>query len=1115
MESVSAWLRRLGLERYAGVFADNDVDAEALALLTEGDLERLGVTLGHRKKLLLAIAKLSASPLHSGEEPSPYVAPSRDAERRQISVMFCDLVGSTALAERLDPEELRDLLQAYQRACGEAIRPYGGHVAQYLGDGLMVYFGWPQAHEDNAERAIQAGLEVLNAVARVRTSTPIRARVGIHTGLVVVGETGAGDPSIPKAAVGETPNIAARLQGLAPPGSVVVTERTRALASGLFEYHDMGAHVLKGLSEPIRLYRVTGTRPIESRFEASRGSVALTPLVGRDEEIGLLLDLWRRARDGAGQVALVSGDPGIGKSRLARAMRERLVGEPHLSLRYQCSPFHVNTALHPVAEHVERIGSFGRDDNPEQKLDKMESLLAGSRAQIAEAAPLYAAMLSLPTGRYPPVKRSPQKHKEKTLQALLGQVAALSKRQPLLMVFEDAQWTDATSQEMLDLLVTQLPSMPVLLMITFRPEYMAPWSRRGGITELRLGHLGRTSAAQLVDSVSGGKTLPHEVLAEILAHTDGVPLFIEELTKSVLESGLLQEERDRHTLQSSLPLAIPTTLRDSLIARLDRLAPIREVAQVGACIGREFSYDLLVEVSGLDESALTLAMEQLTQSGLIYRRGTPPDVMYAFKHALVQDAAYDSLLKSKRLQLHARIGQALETRFPARVASEPELVARHLTQAGLDQRAAPYWLRAGQRALNRVALVEALGHLNAALSVNGRLPPSLERDRQELDIRMLLGQTYLAYLGWAAVEVVQVLGPARDLAIRLEEDTKLVAILHYIWFHHSMRCEFTRTLAIVAELDALARSREDSVPFVVARWTEGLTHCWMGNFKQSREVAEQVLRAYDPKLHGQLVETYSHDPKCGTLSWLQASLWALGFPDQAKQAALAQLEVARQLGNPFNLCWCLTGGTMALLLRGETALARQWVAEALAIAREHAMTFIADVMVPASDGYALIEQGDYAEGYAKHTAAVGAWEEGGALFLVPFANLYRARALMGLNRHGEARNVLDRGLELVQRTGHRMHEAELHRMHGELLRQQPQPDLQGAENAFRRALEIARTQEAKGFELRAAMSLARLWTEQDRRCQALELMEPVYSWFTEGFDTPDLGAARGLLSDLK
>lgn len=619
MESLSAWLRQLGLERYAAIFAENDVDAEALAMLTENDLERLGVSLGHRKKLLLAIAKLNVAlspppPLRSGEEETSYPsAPSREAERRQISVMFCDLVGSTALAERLDPEELRDLLQAYQRTCGEVIGRYGGHVAQYLGDGLMVYFGWPQAHEDNAVRAIQAGLEVLDAVANLPTSTPIRARVGIHTGLVVVGDTGRGDPSVPRSAVGETPNIAARLQGLAPPGSVVVTERTRALASGLFEYNDMGAHALKGLSEPIRLYRVTGARATESRFEAARAGVALTPLVGRDEEIELLLRLWRQARAGTGQVALVSGDPGIGKSRLARALRERLVGEPHLSLRYQCSPFHVNSALYPVAEHVEKVANFGRDDTPEQKLNKMESLLVGGEAQIAEAAALYAALLSLPTERYPAVKRSPQKQKEQTLEALMGQVAGLARLQPLLMVFEDAQWVDATSQELLDLLVAHLPSLPILLVITFRPEYVPPWPVGPGATALALNHFTRTHAAQLVDSLAGGKALPQEVLEQILAHTDGVPLFIEELTKSVLESGLLHEEGDRHLLQAPLPpLAIPTTLRDSLIARLDRLAPIREVAQVGACIGREFSYDLLAAVSGLEDARLTLAMEQLT-----------------------------------------------------------------------------------------------------------------------------------------------------------------------------------------------------------------------------------------------------------------------------------------------------------------------------------------------------------------------------------------------------------------------------------------------------------------------------------------------------------------------
>jgi class 3 adenylate cyclase len=716
MDGLSTWLQELGLDRYASVFAENDVDVNAMRLLTEADLVSLGISLGHRRVLLNAIAELNAeqalAPAQravSIESSDPLLSHA-EAERRQLTVLFCDLVGSTALAERLDPEELRDLMQAYQRACQGVIEKYDGHVAQYLGDGLMVYFGWPRAHEDDPVRAIRAGLEVTQAVSKLTSSTPISARVGIHTGLVVVGGTGQGDASVPKAAVGETPNIAARLQGLTEPGTVLVSERTRGLAGGLFDYDDLGAHRLKGVSEPVHLFRALGPRAVESRFEAARGAAALTPLVGREEEVELLLRRWVQAKAGEGQVVLMGGEPGIGKSRLARVLRERLEGEPHSSLRYQCSPYHTNSPLYPFIERMERVAGFTREDSSEQRLDKMQALLVGSEAQVGEAAPLLAALLSLPTERYPPLTVSPQKQKDKTLEALAAQVEALARRQPLLMVFEDAHWIDPTSQELLELFLAKLQSLSILLVITYRPEYTPAWVGQHHVTSLTLNRLGRRRAEELVAKLTGGKPLPVEVLEQIVAHTDGVPLFVEELTKSVLESKLLREASDRYILEAPLPaLAIPTTLRDSLIARLDRLAPVREVAQMGACIGREFSYELLATLSPLEGKRLDEALEQLVTTGLVFRRGTPPDAIYTFKHALVQDAAYDSLLKSRRSQLHGTIARVLEERSPATRETEPELLAHHYTAAGLIEEAIPCWLKAGERALQRSANLEAVG----------------------------------------------------------------------------------------------------------------------------------------------------------------------------------------------------------------------------------------------------------------------------------------------------------------------------------------------------------------------------------------------------------------------
>ncbi|MBS1236389.1 MAG: adenylate cyclase, partial [Proteobacteria bacterium] len=794
MRTVKQWLDELGLPQYAELFADNDVDFEALCLLTDAELEKVGVSLGHRKKLLKALGELGErrAPAPGTELVGPNLGPpdasSSEAERRQLTVMFCDLVGSTELSTKLDPEQLRDLMQAYQCACREAIEHYEGHIAQYLGDGLMVYFGWPRAHEDDAVRAIRAGLEVTQAISELQTSVPMRARVGIHTGLVVVGETGRGDASSPKAAVGETPNIAARLQALAEPGSVVVSERTRGLAAGLFEYAELGTPPLKGVAEPLRAFRVIGSRATDSFFDASRSESALTPLVGREEEVALLLRRWQQAQEGEGQVVLIGGEPGIGKSRLTRVLQERLASENYIALRYQCSPFHVHSALHAVIEQLERAAGFTRDDTPEQRLDKLEAVLAGGKARVAEVAPLLAAMLSLPLDRYPPLNLSPQKQRDKTLEALAGQVEALAQRQPVLMIYEDVHWIDTTTQEVLDLLVPRLLTLPVLLILTHRPEYSAKWAGQAHATLLGLTRLGSRQGAELVTRVAGRKALPAEVLERIVAHTDGVPLFVEELTKSILESKLLREEGSRYVLEGALPtLAIPTTLRDLLIARLDRLGPARELAQIGACIGREFSYDLLAAVSPQQGAKLDAAVGKLTASGLLFRRGTPPEATYTFKHALVQDAAYDSLLKSRRVQLHAQIAQVLEKRFRESAVIAPELVARHYTEAGLATQALPYWRQAGETAYQRSANQDAITHLRQGLTLLQALPDGAERAHIEVGLHAFLGLASAAAKGYASPEAEDAYRKAHELCRQIGGAAQLFPVIYGLFMFHWTR----------------------------------------------------------------------------------------------------------------------------------------------------------------------------------------------------------------------------------------------------------------------------------------------------------------------------------------
>jgi class 3 adenylate cyclase len=615
--------------------------------------------------------------------------------------MFCDLVGSTELSQKLDPEALRELMRAYQQACGAVIEKYDGHVAQYLGDGLMTYFGWPRAHEDDAERAVRAGLEIIEAVKHVAAPEPLQVRVGIATGPVVVGETGDGDASVPKLAVGETPNLAARIQGLAQADQIVIGPDTRRLVGGTFALADAGEHTLKGIVEPVRAWSVTGVASREGRFEAAHGESDLTPLVGREQELGLLMERWALAQDGEGQVVLLCGEPGIGKSRILSALREKLEGEGVQSLRFQCSPYYINSAFWPSIDNFERALKFDRDEADESKLDKLEALVVGHYGRPQSDVRFVASMLSIPCDeRYGEISMTPQKFKDETLRTMVDLIEAAANKQPSVLLFEDAHWADPTTLELLDLAIDRVAAMPLLIVLTHRPEFQSRWASHGHVISLNLSKLTRAQSAAMVSRVTGGKALPEDLLEQILAKTDGVPLFVEELTKSILESGELTEAGDHYDYAGkSHSVTIPATLRDSLMARLDRFTPVKEIAQIGAAIGREFSYELVTAVAPLQKTQLDEALSQLTESGLAFRRGTPPEASYTFKHALVQDAAYDSLLKSRRQELHAKIAKVIEALFPQYTETAPEVLAYHVTSAGLSAEAIPLWQKAGELAL--------------------------------------------------------------------------------------------------------------------------------------------------------------------------------------------------------------------------------------------------------------------------------------------------------------------------------------------------------------------------------------------------------------------------------
>ncbi|HSA81866.1 MAG TPA: adenylate/guanylate cyclase domain-containing protein, partial [Geminicoccaceae bacterium] len=753
MTDFGEWLEGLGLGRYAEAFAGSDIDFDVLPDLTEEDLAGLGLSLGDRKRLMRAIAALrqpASSPVETPPQGPPAAAPPpepsrpvRAAERRQLTVMFCDMVGSTALAARLDPEDFHEVMRRYQESCAEVVARFEGHVGNYIGDGILAYFGYPQAHEDNAVRAVRAGLDTVEAIKRLDRElddlgVSINVRVGINTGLVVVGDIGTGEFRDEMAVVGETPNVAARLQGLAEPGTVVVGQRTRRLLEGLFVFEERGPYTVKGLDEPIAVYRVREATGASGRFEATarRG---LTPLVGRDEEISLLLSRWEDAKAGEGHVVLLTGEPGIGKSRIVQAFREHVRVDQATVLRYYCSPFYVHTALHPVLDQLERAADLKKSDSAEAKLDKLEALLSLGAGKVARAAALLAPLLSIPTGhRYPPLEVAPERKKALMLEALLEQLAGLAAR-PLLILLEDAHWIDPTSTELFELIIDRIQRLPVLVIIAYRPSFTPPWTGFPHITSLSLSHLSHRQAMAMVDKVTRGRKLPPEVLDHIVERTDGVPLYVEELTKTLLESGALESVGGGFRLTGPLPLlSIPESLHDSLMARLDRLSGVKDVAHLAATLGRVFSYELLAAVSPLDEAALGQALEQLVDAELIYQRGTPPDVIYEFKHALVQDAAYNSLLRSKRQQLHRRIAETLEERFAETVESRPELLAHHYREAALPTKALPYAMRAGEDAVGRYAAIEARARFQEALDLSRNLPPSEDAWRAQIEADLKL-----------------------------------------------------------------------------------------------------------------------------------------------------------------------------------------------------------------------------------------------------------------------------------------------------------------------------------------------------------------------------------------
>jgi class 3 adenylate cyclase/predicted ATPase len=1119
MTPIEEWLGSLGLSEYADRFAENRIDLSILQDLTDQDLKDIGVVLGDRRRILRAIAELAATvyatrPLAAAPELKPLDEP----ERRQVTVMFSDLVGSTALAARMDPEDLREVVSAYQRCVAETVNHFGGFVARYMGDGVLLYFGYPQAQEDDADRAVRAGFALIAAVAGLKTRATLRIRVGIATGLVVVGDLIRSGEAQERGIVGETPNLAARLQEIAEPDMVVIAEGTRRLLGNLFEVEDLGLRGLKGFPGPVRAWAVLRASSVASRFEALHAP-GLTALVGREEESELLLRRWSKAKTGEGQVVLLSGEAGIGKSRLTVALLECLADEPHTRLHYFCSPRRASSALYPIIGQMERAVGLAHDDSPQARLDKLDAMLAKTSTSMQDAA-LFAEMLSLANdGRYPAVEFPPQQRRQRTLDALNLQMEALSRSSPVLMIFEDVHWIDPTSLEALGRAVDRIRTLRVLLIVTYRPEFEPPWIAGPHVTVCTLGRLAQHDVDAMIDQVVRNKLLPVSVRRDIIERTDGIPLFVEEMTKAVLETESEDEARRTAALIPSSAPAVPATLHASLMARLDRLGFAKELAQIGAAIGRRFSHDLLAAVVCKPEAELGSGLDRLIQAGLLYRQGVPPHATYLFKHALIQDAAYGTLLREPRRALHARIAETLESQFAEITENQPELLAGHWTRAGQIEKAARLWGKAGQRSAQRSALVEAIQQITLALDQIATLPATTALRREEIKLQVALIAPLLPVKGYAAQETKAAVERARLLIEQAEalgeppEDPLLLfSVLHGFWMQNyvAFNGEAARELAV--QFLALAKKQAATGPLITGHRLMGFSLMHMGEIIEGRAHLDRAIALYDPAEHRHLA-ALGHDARVATLSLRSFALCVLGFRHAALADTERALKEAREIGQAATLMYALLVASMTYVVCGDYAEANAITDELIALTDQTGSLFWGSWGMM-QRGCILALTGKASDAVQTITSGITAFRSTGSTTDISFYLSYLAEAHADLRQFDNATRCIGEAMSVVETTKERWYEAEVNRIAGEIALLSLEPDVAKAEMYFERALAVARTQQAKSWELRAAMSMARLRHDQGKRQQARGLLASVYGWFTEGFETPDLKEAKALLDEL-
>jgi class 3 adenylate cyclase/tetratricopeptide (TPR) repeat protein len=1052
------------------------------------------------------------------EHGEPHEVP--EGERRHLTVLFCDLVGSTEIASHLDPEEWREIVAVYYRAAAQAIERFGGHVAQYLGDGVMAFFGFPEAHDNDAERAARAGLAMLDAISKLNehpTHPKLSARIGIDSGTVVVGAGSGKETDV----FGDTPNIAARVQSAAEPSTVVITDAVHRLVSGLFVVEDRGAQTLKGIEQPVRLYCVVQPSGVRGRLEAAAAVRGLTPFVGREEELRLLMNRWERALEGEGQVALIIGEAGIGKSRLVQRFHEQIVATPHDWIEAGGGALFQNTPFYAVTELLRELLAWRGDESAEEQLTQLESALNLAGLKPAEALPLIAPLLSLPLpSKHPPSPLSSEQQRRRLMATLVEWALGAARVQPTIIAIEDLHWADPSTLELFQLLVEQGATAPLLLLYTARPEFRVPWSLRAHHTQLTLNRLSAPHARAMVGQVAEGDALSEETVARVVERTGGVPLFVEELTRAVVESGEAQRNgRD-----------IPATLYDSLMARLDRLGPAKEVAQVGAVLGREFSYELLDAVHRIPAEKLQARLQMLVDAELLYVQGLTPAANYQFKHALIRDAAYEALLKSRRRDLHLLVARTIDEQFPALKAAHPEVLAGHWTEAGESARAIAAWRKAGEQAMQRSANEEATAHFRRGLTLIDSLPDTPERTQEHLTLQSALGSVLVLTKGLGAPEVREAYDDARLLCRQLGDTPQLFTVLNGLAQYYLQQEEMTTSIELAEQSLALAEKEQDTARMLVAHSRLGSSLFFRGHLLRAEEHCVQGMKLYDFDRHSSLAFVYGLDAGVPCLPIGAWTLWYLGFPDQALRRSQRAVALARKVGHPYSLAWVLEAASWLHCYRGEGqeayALADEaiifstkrefphWVAMGLQ-RRGEALRLLGKW----DDGTEQLRQGQ--EGY-RATGASAGWSRG-------LTEL--ARSCLHFGQYEEGLRLADEALRLMNRGTMRHYEPEQYRIKGELLllkshtsdfrrpdapRNDSRHDLMfEAEACFLKALEVARSQKAKSWELRATTSLARSFRAMDRRDEARTMLATIYGWFTEGFDTADLKDAKALLNELE